>query len=187
VRGQADSSTNSAAKHTHQGRSCLEAQRADNRDCCLDYLNCESIVFGARRSTLSVLVGLSHRAGHRQRDFESVHLERNCCASSRHPTIVCSRTLQGSRETDSLCRKLMTSRTAVAGGRLATVLGAQRPQQVNLCSLHRAFSNGASRPTCARSPCLTRYTETSVPHPALSIIALDQPVKVQSSYAHKLS
>lgn len=81
----------------------------------------------------------------------------------------------------------MTSRTAVAGGRLAAVLGAQRPQQVNLCSLHRAFSNGVSRPRCTRSPFLTRYTETSVPQLALSTLALDQPVKVQPSYAHKLS
>lgn len=81
----------------------------------------------------------------------------------------------------------MTVRTVVAGGRSAAVLGARRPQQVNLCSLHRAFTDVASKRTYVRSPCFTRYTETSVPYPALSNIALDQPLKVQLSDARKLS
>ncbi|KAA6428767.1 MAG: carbohydrate-binding module family 45 protein [Trebouxia sp. A1-2] len=57
----------------------------------------------------------------------------------------------------------MTVRTVVAGGRSAAVLGARRPQQVNLCSLHRAFTDVASKRTYVRSPCFTR--QLSPPSP----------------------
>ncbi|DBB11157.1 TPA: Phosphoglucan, water dikinase, chloroplastic [Trebouxia sp. C0006] len=57
----------------------------------------------------------------------------------------------------------MTSRTAVAIGRLPAVLGAQRPKQVNLCSLHGAFGNGLSRPKCSRGPFLIRQLSASSP------------------------
>ena len=70
------------------GAEAVKKRSMFDSDCCLDYLKCDRV-----RSASKHVERASGPESTRQSDFESVHLERNCCASSRHPTIVCGRTL----------------------------------------------------------------------------------------------